>query len=129
MIIATWNLERPTANCARRHKIEEVLKALEADIVILTETNDQISIGESYCSHHSLELPTPYYSARERKVTILTKFKLVTAHPTFRKDTSICLEFETPFGGLIVYGTVAGIHGNRRKDFMADLQQQMADLK
>ena len=129
MKIATWNLERPKTNSARIRKIEEVLKALEADILILTETNEHISPGEFYYSYHSQQLPMPYYSVGERRVTILAKYKLLNTYPTFRNDTSICVEFETPLGCLIVYGTVAGIHGNRRKDFMADLQQQMEDLR
>lgn len=129
MKIATWNLERPKTNSARIRKIEEVLKALKADILILTETNEHIFPGEFYYGYYSQELPTPYYSAGERRVSILTKYKLLNAYPTFRNDTSIRLELETPLGGLIVYGTVAGIHGNRRKDFMEDLQQQLEDLR
>lgn len=129
MKIAIWNIERPKTISARSQKIEAVLKALEADIIILTETNMHIFPGESYDSCHSQELSTPYYSTGERRVSIFTKYKVLDAYPTFRNDTSICIELETPMGNLIVYGTVAGILGNRRKDFMEDLQQQMEDLR
>lgn len=66
---------------------------------------------------------------REKEEFPSIQNKVLDAYPTFRNDTSICIELETPFGRLIVYGTVAGIQGNRRKDFMEDLRQQIKDLR
>lgn len=60
MKIATWNLERPKTNSARIRKIEEVLKALEADILILTETinQDDLQWGDIWLKRNENFCPT-----------------------------------------------------------------------
>ncbi|MBR6012418.1 MAG: hypothetical protein IK062_01375 [Selenomonadaceae bacterium] len=50
-------------------------------------------------------------------------------HQTFDKFTAICVELETEFGNLIVYGTIIGIYGNRNKNFPTDLMKQIEDFK
>ena len=48
MKIATWNLQRPTKFGRKTNDIIETLKKLEADILVLTETNDCINLGTDY---------------------------------------------------------------------------------
>lgn len=128
MKIATWNLERPTRTSKKLSSIVEILKELDPDIVILTETNDVIDLGQAYHSFHTASLPIGFYKEGERRVSVFTKFPFLNFHNTFRNDTSVCVELKTDFGNLIVYGTVIGIYGNRRADFIADLDQQLVDF-
>ena len=48
MKIATWNLQRPTKFGRKTNPIIETLKSLNADILVLTETNDCIQLGTDY---------------------------------------------------------------------------------
>ncbi len=49
MKIATWNLERPNdSSKSRNTKIIESLNEVDADILILTETNTIINPGSAY---------------------------------------------------------------------------------
>ncbi|RZJ65573.1 MAG: endonuclease/exonuclease/phosphatase family protein [Flavobacterium sp.] len=128
MKIATWNLERPKSNSSRISKIVEILKSIDADIIILTETNRSIYIGEEYNYSHSAELPEDFYLSGERRTSILSKYRIVRSFQTRDDKTSLSIEFETPLGNLIVYATIVGIFGNRRDDFLVDQQQQLEDL-
>ena len=42
---------------------------------------------------------------------------------------SCSAEIETPFGKLVIYGTIVGVLGNRNEQFIPDLKSQMNDLK
>jgi endonuclease/exonuclease/phosphatase family metal-dependent hydrolase len=129
MKIATWNLERPTKSTKRNQKIIDCLKKIDADILILTETNEVIKWSDDYNHFYSKNLPETYYKTGEKRVSIYSKFPPGEQHETFRNDTSICINFHTPLGELAIYATVIGINGNRRKDFIADLDQQSIDFK
>jgi endonuclease/exonuclease/phosphatase family metal-dependent hydrolase len=74
-------------------------------------------------------LDSSYYKPSERRVTIHSKFKIIENHPTFSLETAICPEIETPLGNLLVYGTIIGIHGNRRESFKEDLAHQLSDFE
>ncbi len=128
MKIATWNIERPNKATKHNQTIIDCLRKINADILILTETNEIITFGDSYNYFHSSKLEETYYKDGERKVSIYSKFSSIQNFETFRNDTSICVKFNTPLGYLAVYGTVIGIHGNRRESFIADLDKQLADF-
>jgi len=127
MKIATWNLERPTKNSKRLTSILELLKTTDADILILTETNGCIQL-ENYHVFHSDELSDGDYKAGEKRVSIHSIYPIIKQINTGRNDTSICVVLQTPTGELAVYGTVIGIHGNRRKSFTEDLDLQLNDI-
>ncbi len=129
MTIATWNLERPQKTSKRIPAIIDCIKKINPDILVLTETTEFIDLGEDYHFFHSAKLPATYYKEGERRVSIYSKYKPVKAFETFRNDTSICVQFETPFGELAVYGTVIGIYGNRQRSFDEDLDQQLKDIE
>jgi endonuclease/exonuclease/phosphatase family metal-dependent hydrolase len=129
MKIATWNLERPNKFTKRNREIVDCLEEVNADILILTESNEIINFGENYNNYHSSKLEETYYKEGERRVSIYSKFNAIEHLETFRSETSICVKFKTPLGDLTVYGTVIGIHGNRRASFMEDLNLQLADFE
>ncbi len=131
MKIATWNVERPNDSSKTRNtKIVDALKEVDADILILTETSSIIHPGEAYnpfATASLLLLDEPYYKKGENRTTIWTKYPANRYMKTYDGFTSICIGIRTPIGDLNVYGTVIGIHGNRRESFNIDLNEQLAD--
>ncbi len=129
MRIATWNLERLI-----KRKTELVLDKLvdiNADILVLTETNSIIQLENYTCISTDI-LPTDFdnikYAAGENRVSILTKYKTTTRHTTFDSFTTVCTDIETPFGQLAVYGSIIGVFANRQPRFDNDLYGQLADF-
>ena len=129
MKIATWNIERPTRNGKKSPAILDYLKKLNADILVLTETNEFIDLGTEYKVFHAEIFSGKFYKSGDRQVSIFSKYPIVKQIPTFRADTSLCLAFDTPFGELAVYGTVIGNFGNGGDQFKLDLEKQLADFK
>jgi exonuclease III len=131
MKIANWNVER-LKHRAKLGKIVNFLKEINADILILTETDSQISLDNyKYCfsTPKLAEIQPEYYSETENRISICTNYKLINWHETYDKFTSLCVELETEYGDLIVYGTIIGIYGNRHKNFTEDLIKQFADFE
>lgn len=128
MKIATWNLERPNKSTNRNQSIIDCLTRINADILILTETNEIIDFGETYSYFHTSRLKEPYYKQGERRVSIYSKYSSVEEIETFNADTAVCVKLNTPLGDLVVYGTVIGIYGNRRQSFNTDLDEQLLDF-
>ena len=56
------------------------------------------------------------------------KFSIKKRFKTYDSKTSCCVEVETDFGNLIIYGTVVGIIGNTDPDFKTDLIKQTEDI-
>jgi endonuclease/exonuclease/phosphatase family metal-dependent hydrolase len=133
MKIATWNLERPNYSSKTRNtKIIEVLNEVDADILILTETNTIINPGNAYThftTSSSKLLNQPYYKEGENRTTIWSKYPANRNMETYDGFTSICIGIKTPLGDLNVYGTIIGIHGNRRESFNKDLEKQLVDWR
>lgn len=129
MRIATWNLER--LDKRKTQQILEKLGEIDADILVLTETNSIIQL-ESYNCISTEPLPTEFdnikYKVGENRVSILTKYKAITQHETFDKFTTVCTDIETPFGLLTVYGSIIGIFGNSQPRFDNDLIGQLSDF-
>ncbi len=128
MKIATWNLERLKKSTSKNQTIVDCLININADIFILTETNEIINLGDAYNCFHTSKLEEPFYSKGERRVSIYTKYDFIEDFKTFRADTSICIKLKTPLGALAVYGTIIGTHGNRSKSFVEDLDSQISDF-
>jgi endonuclease/exonuclease/phosphatase family metal-dependent hydrolase len=129
MKIATWNIQRPTKASKRIPLITDCLKKIDADILILTESNEAVYLGEEYQYFHTTILSEPYYKEGERRSSIYSKYPLIEQFVTYEEDTSICTRLKTPFGDLAIYGTVIGINGNRRKNFETDLMKQIEDFE
>ena len=129
MKIATWNIERPTRNGQKSTAIIEYLKKLNADILVLTETNEFIDLGPEYKLFHTEIFSGDFYKPGDRQVSIFSKYPIVRTIPTFRADTSLCLAVKTPYGELIVYGTIIGNFGNGGDQFKLDLEKQLTDFE
>ena len=129
MKIATWNIERQTSSNKKFITIIDTLKAINADILILTETNEEIELGEQYSSFHTSKPVESFYKEGETRVTIFSKYHSVGSIETFRSDTSVCNIFVTPLGEIAFYGTIIGNYGNRMPSFNEDLEKQILDFE
>ena len=131
MRIATWNIDR------LKHKTDSVLlnsalAGLKADILVLTETDNQVdSANYQFCieTPKLTEIQPDYYLESENRVTLYTNYEIIRQYETYDKYTSLCVELETELGPMLVYGTIIGIFGNRNKNFNADLSQQINDYR
>ena len=129
MKIATWNVER----LKHLHALDEILLACErtqADILVLTETDDRVHPNYPFCFHTQppAELYPEWYKSTERRVSLFTKYPCVRHHTTYDPYTAVCVELETERGSLLVYGTIIGIYGNRNPSFQEDLVEQCGDF-
>jgi exonuclease III len=129
MKIATWNIERQAKSNKKFSSIIDTLKTINADILILTESNEEIDLGEQYSTFHTSKPFEIFYKEWETRVTIFSKYPSVGQIETFRNDTSICNILETPLGKLAVYGTIIGNYGNRMPSFEEDLEKQILDFE
>ncbi len=53
MKIATWSIERPTRKGKKSPAIVDYLKKLDADILVLIESNEFINLGTAYELFHT----------------------------------------------------------------------------
>ncbi len=130
MKIATWNLERLEKR--KNSEIKEILINLDADLLILTETNSAIQL-ENYTCISAETLPNIFegikYKEGENRVSIWTKYKVKNHYKTFDSFTAVCCDVKTPFGILTVYGSIIGVFGNRQPRFNNDLLGHLSDFK
>ncbi len=130
MKIATWNLQRLEKN--KNQEILNKLIEIDADIVVLTETNASIKL-DNYFSISTDILPNNFdginYKSGENRTTIFTKYNILTNHKTFNTYTSVCADTETPFGQLTVYATIIGVFANKQPRFDNDLNGQLQDFE
>lgn len=134
MKIATWNLNRPKAGSwLLKPKIEATLRELDADVVVLTETNAAIDLGKEYHYIFSSALPAgiafegAIYHAKEHRICIASKYPVIKQHNTYNDKTAACVEIATPNGNLAIYGCIIGTLGKERGSFWNDLKGQMQD--
>ncbi len=104
--IATWNLERPkqkgwTKNQRRLDKIREIA----ADVWVLTETSAAIALPDSYQCVASQPIAN-YHQPGEHLTMLWSRWTIRQCLLTFDPTFAVCAEIDSPFGNLIVYGTV-----------------------
>jgi len=125
--IATWNLDRPKQSPTAKNKkknesIIQTLRELDADILVLTETNSCIDLYDKYqtcfsttCLFESLAIGREPYEQGENRVTIWSKFPGQRRIDMCNSHSSICALLNcNDWGELHVYGTVIGIYGKNR---------------
>lgn len=131
MKILTWNLERLIKD--KNQLILDKLSELDADILILTETNSIINPGEDYSCIATESLSKGYdgipYKRGENRTTIWTKYKIEKQCKTFDNFTSVCAEIQTALGVLTIYGTIIGAFGGKDERFKTDLKFQSLDFE
>ena len=130
MRVATWNLDRPKKS--KRQLIIDKLIEINADILILTETNSCIQL-DNYISISTELLPKSFdnqkYEVGENRVSILTKYKTTNKYETYDSYTTVCSDIETPWGTLTVYGSIIGVFGYKQPRFDNDLYGQLVDIE
>lgn len=98
----------------------------------MTETNSAIKIQDYVCISTS-SLPENFdgvkYKAGENRTSIWTKYKIIEKYKTFDEYTSVCVDLETPFGSLIIYGTIIGVFANKQPRFDNDLEGNLKDFE
>ena len=111
-------------------RLWNVFRKIDADILILTEYNSilELPFYEHKITSEQLRESPYHYKESERRVAIFSKFPIIKSFKTYDSQTSCCVELETNFGNLIVYGTVVGIIGNTDPDFKTDLIKQIEDI-
>ena len=131
MRIATWNVERLSPQ-KRLPGILEELRRVDADILVLTETDRRIQPNYPYDYHTPLlskAVSGEYYRPTENRVSIFAKVPAIRQYAVADAKTSLCVELATELGPLVVYGTIFGIHGNRMPSFQQDILSQMGDVR
>ena len=131
MRIATWNVER-LSHQNRLPGILEELRRVDADVLVLTETDRRIQPDVLYAYHTPLlseAVSGDYYRLTENRVSIFTKYPSICQYPVTDANTSLCVELDIGRGTLVVYGTICGIYGNRRPSFRQDIKAQMEDVR
>lgn len=110
MKIAAWNIER-LKHRRELDKILSICEQIQADILVLTETDKQIRPNYQYEFHTQppVEVSPQYYKSTENRVSVFTNYKCIRQHLTYDKYTSLCVELETEKGNLLVYGTILGV--------------------
>ena len=101
--IATWNVQRPRKSGTLNPQRLEKIRYIDADIWILTETRDVISLGEGWHSLSSFPIPD-YHDEGETLVTIWSKWPIRAVSVS---RFTACAEISVPeIGSFLVYGTV-----------------------
>ena len=130
MKILTWNLERPRK--ANQAVLDELAK-YNADIVVLTETNAVINLGEAYTGYATTPLVKGHdgidYKEGENRTTIWTKYPVKAQYPTYDPYTAVSIQIESPMGLIVVYGTIIGVFGGLGERFKSDFESQLLDME
>jgi len=112
MRIGTWNVEY-SANVEKNKARLGILRSKPADIWILTETHDDLSLAPSHTAIHSLQRQTGRTGGRW--VTIWSSFPIGDCLHVNDKERTVAALIDTPHGALIVFGTVLPWHSDRGK--------------
>lgn len=136
MRIATWNIER-LKHISEKNTIEKLCADLDADILVLTEADNRISLDYEYVYETDL-LPASFetasgrvieYKESERRVVIYSKYPCIRGFDTKDRNTSVALELDTPVGNVVLYGVIIGILGNRDANFNVELANTVSDIQ
>lgn len=114
--IATWNLERPKTGTEKSKLALAKIVEINADILVLTETSDAINLTEIY--PFSISSESYERTPTEHWVTVCSKWEISEQIKTFDNFRTASGIVCTPFGNLIVFGTIipyhmAGVSGER----------------
>jgi hypothetical protein len=107
--IATWNVEYASTN--RNLQRLALIHAADADIWVLTETQDGLDLGSSYSALHSD--PRPDKRPPARWVTIWSRHPLIERVAVRDPMRTAAALYATSLGKVLVYGTVMPWHSDR----------------
>lgn len=107
MRIATWNLDH-ASNGSRPIDLQiEQIKKIDPDIIVLTETCENVDLTESGYKASLLSeknIYGKYWSSIWSKFPIVNQ--IANKLGTYDPETAACAEIETDNGNIIVYGTI-----------------------
>lgn len=134
--LATWNLRRPSPNSpARCAAITDWITRVNADVWVLTETDDSISPGPEFSSVSTAATDRPGRPS-ERWTTIWCRWPIERLAETSDPARAVAARIQPPIGPpLVVYGTVLPWLGSPWQDhpsarglaFSAALAAQRSD--
>jgi endonuclease/exonuclease/phosphatase family metal-dependent hydrolase len=106
-------VERPTLNGWKKNpRITEVIREIDADVWILTETNASIVPSSTrfpkagYVSLASIPTKALFHKLGESCTAIWSRYGIKQVIKTFEIDTAVCAEVDTPLGLMLIYGTI-----------------------
>lgn len=108
--IATWNVEYAAVREKNRRRLRRILE-MDCDIWVLTETNDELHLGDAYRAVST----TPRPNGREgsRWVTLWSRLPIVTQIPVEDACRTVAAFVASPQGHVLLYGTVLPWHSDR----------------
>jgi endonuclease/exonuclease/phosphatase family metal-dependent hydrolase len=122
--LVTWNVDRPrTGSIARNAIVNAKLCEIDADILVLTETHASIRPGsgfdscatEIHADNQWRYLNNPHTSG-ENCTTIWSRWPVIRQVPTADPIHGVCVEINTPYGALFVYGSIITWHADKGSD-------------
>lgn len=108
MRIANWNLDHASNGARRVTRQVDQLRTINPDIVVLTETCEQVDLSPL---GHRVVYPRIRNEYGKFDVAIWSKFPVVRILPTTNEELTVCAQIESPLGDLLVYGTIIPYHG------------------
>lgn len=108
MRIANWNLDHASNGTRPITRQVDQLRALNPDLVVLTETCEQVDL--SSLGYHPV-YPETRNEYGKFDVVIWSKFPVVRTFPTTNDELTVCAQIESPLGDLLIYGTIIPYHG------------------
>lgn len=112
--IATWNLDQPKRKRLIPEQIEVIAK-ISADIIVLTETCPEVDL--SSMGYSGISSPPYLVEKKERNSSaIWSKWPIECVINTDDDDNTTCAKITSPFGSLLVYGTILTYHGDKGLD-------------
>lgn len=121
--IATWNLNRPRLRGWKRNPLLlQKLAAENADIWILTETNEAITlpgyhaVATNALADNGWRYLNLNHTEGENATTIMSRWPIRSVLPTFDDTVAVCADIDAPFGTVRVYGTILTWHADRGVD-------------
>lgn len=105
--IAIWNIERPKNTSSKTKLVLDQIKTIDEDIIVLTETSNAVQLEPYYNAIKSVPFER---NPEEQWVTIWSKWKILDEVKTFDNQRTACALIETPFGKILIYGTIIPYH-------------------
>lgn len=106
--ISTWNLERPRPNSKKTGLAIQKILEENSDIIVLTETSKAVDLSSVY--PYSISTESYERTPTEQWVTIWSKWKITEQLETIDNKRTVAGIVETPFGKVILYGTIIPYH-------------------
>jgi hypothetical protein len=135
--IATWNLMDPPATGLRRKKLLSMMKKIDTEVWVLTETHPSFSPGDDYnCISRSAAALEPDCDSNKHWVAIWVKKPLMaTSETTSDTCRTACAKISLPNDQAVyIYGTVLPWLTDKRslplkgkEAFIAELKKQGSD--